>query len=249
MGELQLVEGRGPAANFWRPVPRRQRGGRAELVGDLPDHAGSAAHVSRPRPRAGAWARLDRRGWSVQQRATRRNGELAEFGGAGGAVRAGGSRSRGLRARPRRSFVLYRCLVRRRSEAEREPQSSPAGRSVQRGRSPQRDQLRRPVLGHRHWRTPQRRASDPVRVLMADLLSKDRIIAPPGFNRWLVPPAARDSSVDPDPYGFSVFGRRGSPEGLRYVCSSPVLDKLPPEPSLDAEMAVRDVVIERRSDA
>jgi MFS family permease len=41
---------------------------------------------------------------------------------------------------------------------------------------------------------------------MADLLSKDRIIARPGFNRWLVPPAALAIHLSIGmAYGFSVF--------------------------------------------
>ncbi len=38
------------------------------------------------------------------------------------------------------------------------------------------------------------------------ILSKDRIIAPPGFNRWLVPPAALAIHLSIGmAYGFSVF--------------------------------------------
>ncbi|MGE3889743.1 MAG: OFA family MFS transporter [Vicinamibacterales bacterium] len=41
---------------------------------------------------------------------------------------------------------------------------------------------------------------------MAALLSKDRIVAPPGFNRWLVPPAALAIHLSIGmAYGFSVF--------------------------------------------
>jgi MFS family permease len=41
---------------------------------------------------------------------------------------------------------------------------------------------------------------------MADLLSRHRIIAPPGFNRWLVPPAALAIHLSIGmAYGFSVF--------------------------------------------
>jgi MFS family permease len=41
---------------------------------------------------------------------------------------------------------------------------------------------------------------------MAGLLSKERIIAPPGFNRWLVPPAALAIHLSIGmAYGFSVF--------------------------------------------
>jgi MFS family permease len=41
---------------------------------------------------------------------------------------------------------------------------------------------------------------------LADLLSKERIIAPPGFNRWLVPPAALAIHLSIGmAYGFSVF--------------------------------------------
>src|ERR1700680_2090110 len=41
---------------------------------------------------------------------------------------------------------------------------------------------------------------------MADLLSRDRIIAAPGFNRWLVPPAALAIHLSIGmAYGFSVF--------------------------------------------
>lgn len=41
---------------------------------------------------------------------------------------------------------------------------------------------------------------------MPGLLSKDRIIAPPGFNRWLVPPAALAIHLSIGmAYGFSVF--------------------------------------------
>ncbi|MEZ5287838.1 MAG: OFA family MFS transporter [Vicinamibacterales bacterium] len=41
---------------------------------------------------------------------------------------------------------------------------------------------------------------------MASLLSKDRIIAPPGYNRWLVPPAALAIHLSIGmAYGFSVF--------------------------------------------
>ena len=41
---------------------------------------------------------------------------------------------------------------------------------------------------------------------MTDLLSKDRIIAAPGFNRWLVPPAALAIHLSIGmAYGFSVF--------------------------------------------
>lgn len=41
---------------------------------------------------------------------------------------------------------------------------------------------------------------------MADFLSKERIIAPPGFNRWLVPPAALAIHLSIGmAYGFSVF--------------------------------------------
>jgi MFS family permease len=42
--------------------------------------------------------------------------------------------------------------------------------------------------------------------LTAGLLSKDRIVAPPGFNRWLVPPAALAIHLSIGmAYGFSVF--------------------------------------------
>ena len=41
---------------------------------------------------------------------------------------------------------------------------------------------------------------------MTDLLSKDRIVAGPGFNRWLVPPAALAIHLCIGmAYGFSVF--------------------------------------------
>ena len=41
---------------------------------------------------------------------------------------------------------------------------------------------------------------------MANLLAKDRIIARPGFNRWLVPPAALAIHLSIGmAYGFSVF--------------------------------------------
>lgn len=41
---------------------------------------------------------------------------------------------------------------------------------------------------------------------MAGLLSKERIVAPPGFNRWLVPPAALAIHLSIGmAYGFSVF--------------------------------------------
>ena len=41
---------------------------------------------------------------------------------------------------------------------------------------------------------------------IADLLAKDRIVAPPGFNRWLVPPAALAIHLSIGmAYGFSVF--------------------------------------------
>jgi MFS family permease len=41
---------------------------------------------------------------------------------------------------------------------------------------------------------------------MADFLSKERIVAPPGFNRWLVPPAALAIHLSIGmAYGFSVF--------------------------------------------
>jgi MFS family permease len=41
---------------------------------------------------------------------------------------------------------------------------------------------------------------------IADILSKQRIIAPPGFNRWLVPPAALAIHLSIGmAYGFSVF--------------------------------------------
>src|SRR5919206_2929067 len=41
---------------------------------------------------------------------------------------------------------------------------------------------------------------------MAGLLSKERIIAKPGFNRWLVPPAALAIHLSIGmAYGFSVF--------------------------------------------
>src|SRR5690606_18375137 len=41
---------------------------------------------------------------------------------------------------------------------------------------------------------------------MADFFSKERIIAPPGFNRWLVPPAALAIHLSIGmAYGFSVF--------------------------------------------
>ncbi|MBM3807369.1 MAG: OFA family MFS transporter [Acidimicrobiia bacterium] len=41
---------------------------------------------------------------------------------------------------------------------------------------------------------------------MPDLLSRERIIAPPGFNRWLVPPAALAIHLSIGmAYGFSVF--------------------------------------------
>ena len=41
---------------------------------------------------------------------------------------------------------------------------------------------------------------------MAGLLAKERIIAPPGFNRWLVPPAALAIHLSIGmAYGFSVF--------------------------------------------
>jgi MFS family permease len=42
--------------------------------------------------------------------------------------------------------------------------------------------------------------------LTASLLAKDRIVAPPGFNRWLVPPAALAIHLSIGmAYGFSVF--------------------------------------------
>ena len=42
--------------------------------------------------------------------------------------------------------------------------------------------------------------------MMAELLSKERIIAKPGFNRWLVPPAALAIHLSIGmAYGFSVF--------------------------------------------
>ena len=41
---------------------------------------------------------------------------------------------------------------------------------------------------------------------MAGLLSRERIIAKPGFNRWLVPPAALAIHLSIGmAYGFSVF--------------------------------------------
>ena len=41
---------------------------------------------------------------------------------------------------------------------------------------------------------------------MASLLAKERIIAPPGYNRWLVPPAALAIHLSIGmAYGFSVF--------------------------------------------
>ena len=41
---------------------------------------------------------------------------------------------------------------------------------------------------------------------MSRLLAKDRIVAPPGFNRWLVPPAALAIHLSIGmAYGFSVF--------------------------------------------
>ena len=41
---------------------------------------------------------------------------------------------------------------------------------------------------------------------MAGLLSRERIIARPGFNRWLVPPAALAIHLSIGmAYGFSVF--------------------------------------------
>jgi hypothetical protein len=41
---------------------------------------------------------------------------------------------------------------------------------------------------------------------MVDFLSKERIVAPPGFNRWLVPPAALAIHLSIGmAYGFSVF--------------------------------------------
>ena len=41
---------------------------------------------------------------------------------------------------------------------------------------------------------------------MAGLLAKERIIAQPGFNRWLVPPAALAIHLSIGmAYGFSVF--------------------------------------------
>src|SRR6266542_1744525 len=41
---------------------------------------------------------------------------------------------------------------------------------------------------------------------MAGLLSRERIVAPPGFNRWLVPPAALAIHLSIGmAYGFSVF--------------------------------------------
>src|SRR5437660_12925584 len=41
---------------------------------------------------------------------------------------------------------------------------------------------------------------------MPGLLSRERIIAPPGFNRWLVPPAALAIHLSIGvAYGFSVF--------------------------------------------
>ena len=41
---------------------------------------------------------------------------------------------------------------------------------------------------------------------MAGLLSKERIVAQPGFNRWLVPPAALAIHLSIGmAYGFSVF--------------------------------------------
>src|SRR5919197_719858 len=43
-------------------------------------------------------------------------------------------------------------------------------------------------------------------VCMTDLLSKERSIARPGFNRWLVPPAALAVHLSIGmAYGFSVF--------------------------------------------
>ena len=41
---------------------------------------------------------------------------------------------------------------------------------------------------------------------MAGLLSRERIVAKPGFNRWLVPPAALAIHLSIGmAYGFSVF--------------------------------------------
>src|SRR5688572_10332781 len=44
------------------------------------------------------------------------------------------------------------------------------------------------------------------RILMAGLLDRERIVAQPGFNRWLVPPAALAIHLSIGmAYGFSVF--------------------------------------------
>jgi len=56
--------------------------------------------------------------------------------------------------------------------------------------------------------------------LRAGLLTKDRIVAPPGFNRWLVPPAALAIHLSIGmAYGFSVFWL---PLGRAIGVSTPV---------------------------
>ena len=53
---------------------------------------------------------------------------------------------------------------------------------------------------------------------MSGLLDKERIIAGPGFNRWLVPPAALAIHLCIGmAYGFSVFWLSSVPPYLEHV--------------------------------
>jgi hypothetical protein len=84
---------------------------------------------------------------------------------------------------------------------------------------------------------------------MAGLLDRERIVARPGFNRWLVPPAALAIHLSIGmAYGLSVFWKPltqvlGSPSRLRVTGPSPrsispsrwgSSSSAPPLPSSDA---------------
>src|SRR3982750_3763266 len=55
-------------------------------------------------------------------------------------------------------------------------------------------------------RSPRNKLKKKGEELMEDFLAKERIIAGPGFNRWLVPPAALAIHLSiGQAYAFSVF--------------------------------------------
>lgn len=56
---------------------------------------------------------------------------------------------------------------------------------------------------------------------MPGLLAKERIVAPPGFNRWLVPPAALAIHLSIGmAYGFSVFYERSPSPTAHFTRSA-----------------------------